>query len=110
MHLSIGDSGYPARALFDVRADKAFNICLLDMRSHWELVALPVQVVTGRPTPKLPTARAVYRPAHGNFTEAIDNCLLAGVCHHTVQVSGLEAKEVAALAASMTNTKLRLLS
>jgi L-arabinose isomerase len=110
MQLSIGDSGYPARAIFDVKADKALNICLLDMRSHWELVALPVQVVRGRPTPKLPTARAVYRPLNGSFTEAIDKCLLAGVCHHTVQASGLEAPEIAALAASMTNTELRLLS
>jgi L-arabinose isomerase len=110
MQLSIGDSGYPARAIFGVRADKAFNICLLDMRSHWELVALPVQVVTGKPTPKLPTARAVYTPANGSFTEAIDRCLLAGVCHHTVQVSGLNAPEIAALAASMVNTKLCLLS
>jgi L-arabinose isomerase len=110
MQLTIGDSGYPARAIFDVKPDRAVNLCLLDMRSHWELVALPVQVIKGTPTPKLPTARAVYRPVKGSFTEAIDRCLLAGVCHHTVQASGLESPEIAALAASMSHTELRMLA
>jgi L-arabinose isomerase len=109
MQLSIGDSGYPARAIFDVKAGKAFNACLLDMRDHWELVALPVDILAWKPTPKLPTAKAVYRPVNGSFTDAIDQCLLAGVCHHTIQVSGLAAQDIREMAAAMTNTAGRLL-
>ena len=109
MQLSIGDSGYPARAIFDVKSGKAFNICLLDMRTHWELIALPVEVIAWKATPELPTAKAVYRPIDGTFTSAIDRCLLAGVCHHVIQVSGLERKQIVALGAAMTNTICRLL-
>jgi L-arabinose isomerase len=110
MQLSIGDSGYPARAIFDVKPGMAFNMCLLDLRTHWEIVALPVEIVAWKPTPKLPTAKAVYRPVNAGFTDAIDRCLLAGVCHHTIQVSGLASGEIQELAAAMTNTVSRMLA
>ncbi len=90
--LSIGNREDPVRLVFDAAPGPAFVVGLLDLGDRFRLVANDVEVVApDEPLPRLPVARAVWKPAPSLATSAA--CWLsAGGPHHTVLSSALSTE------------------
>jgi len=82
--LGIGGREDPVRLVFDTDAGPGVVVALSDMRDRFRLVANVVEVIDlPAPLPKLPVARAVWKPAPDLVTSATA-WLTAGAAHHTV--------------------------
>jgi L-arabinose isomerase len=82
--LSIGKKTDPARLIFSARPGRAIHSTLIDLGNRFRLISHEVDVVPPpHDLPKLPVARAVYKPLPDLFrgTEA---WIHAGGAHHTV--------------------------
>ena len=93
--LGIGGREDPVRLVFDTDAGPAIVVALSDMRDRFRLVANVVEVVDlPHPLPKLPVARAIWRP-EPDFATSAAAWLTAGAAHHTVMSTavGLEVFE-----------------
>jgi L-arabinose isomerase len=91
--LGIGGKDDPVRLVFDTDAGDAVVVAMSDMRDRFRLVANAVEVVPlPEPLPKLPVARAVWKPAP-DFSTSAAAWLTAGAAHHTVMSTavGVEA-------------------
>ena len=87
--LGIGGREAPVRLVFDTDAGPAVVVALSDMRDRFRLVANVVEVVElPHPLPKLPVARAIWKPAPDLATSAAA-WLTAGAAHHTVMSTAL---------------------
>ena len=81
--LSIGGKEDPVRLVFDAHAGPAVAACITDMGQRFRMVATVVDVVPAeQPLPKLPVARAVWRPRPDLRTNAAA-WIYAGGSHHT---------------------------
>ena len=81
--LGIGGKDDPVRLVFDAQAGPALNATLIDLGDRFRLVVNTVQVVKPlRPLPKLPVARALWKPEPDLETGAAA-WILAGGAHHT---------------------------
>jgi L-arabinose isomerase len=81
--LSIGGKADPVRLVFDAHPGVAVVACITDMGSRFRLVATVVDVVAPEePMPKLPVARALWRPRPDLRTNA-EAWVHAGGSHHT---------------------------
>ncbi|NLJ84539.1 MAG: L-arabinose isomerase [Halanaerobiaceae bacterium] len=81
--LSIGGKADPVRLVFNTAPGKAINASIVDMGNRFRLIVNEIEVV--RPDedlPKLPVARAVWKPLP-DFKTAIAAWILAGGAHHT---------------------------
>jgi len=93
--LSIGSRSDPVRLVFDAAPGPALVASLTDIGDRFRLVANVIDVVEGeQPLPKLPVARALYRP-RPDFSTAIEAWLTAGASHHTVLSRALEPEVLA---------------
>ena len=93
--LSIGGRGDPVRLVFTARAGPAVNIALVDLGDRFRLLVNEVEVVPpGEPLPKLPVARALWRP-RPDLPTAAEAWLVAGGPHHTVLSGQLDTEIVA---------------
>ncbi len=93
--LGIGGREDPVRLVFDTDAGPAIVVALSDMRDRFRLVANVVEVVDlPHPLPKLPVARAIWRP-QPDFATSAAAWLTAGAAHHTVMSTavGIEVFE-----------------
>jgi L-arabinose isomerase len=93
--LSIGGKADPVRLVFTAAPGPAFVVSLVDLGDRFRLVANEVEVVTpAHDLPRLPVARALWRPKPSLGTAA-EGWLAAGGAHHTVLCSalGIEALE-----------------
>lgn len=82
--LSIGGKADPVRLLFTAAAGDAVNVCLVDVGNRFRLIINEVNILTTEnPVPKLPVARAVWKP-QPNLKVAAKAWLYAGGSHHTV--------------------------
>ncbi|TXN32441.1 L-arabinose isomerase [Lacisediminihabitans profunda] len=82
--LGIGGREDPVRLVFDTDAGPGIVVALSDMRDRFRLVANVVEVVPlPEPLPKLPVARAVWKP-EPDFATSAAAWLTAGAAHHTV--------------------------
>lgn len=93
--LGIGGREDPVRLVFDTDAGSAVVVALSDMRDRFRLVANVVKVVPlPHPLPKLPVARAVWKP-QPDFATSAAAWLMAGAAHHTVMSTavGIEVFE-----------------
>lgn len=91
--LGIGGREDPVRLVFDTDPGPGVVVALSDMRDRFRLTANAVEVVPpDAPLPKLPVARAVWRPAP-DFATSAECWLMAGAAHHTVMSTqvGVEA-------------------
>jgi L-arabinose isomerase len=87
--LGIGGKDDPVRLVFDTDPGDAVVAAMSDMRDRFRLVANAVEVVPPpHPLPKLPVARAVWKPAP-DFTTSASAWLTAGAAHHTVMSTAL---------------------
>ena len=106
--LSIGGREDPVRLVFDAAAGPAVVAGLCDLGDRFRLVANEVDVVPpDEPLPRLPVARAVWRPRPDLATSA-EAWLTAGGPHHTVLTQAVGAEELNDLA-EMTGTELLLI-
>jgi L-arabinose isomerase len=81
--LSIGGKEDPVRLVFDAHPGAAVAACITDMGQRFRMVATVVDVVpAAQPLPKLPVARAVWRPRPDLRTGAAA-WIYAGGSHHT---------------------------
>ena len=106
--LSIGGREDPVRLVFDARPGPAVVVGMADMGDRFRLVANEIEVVTPpEPLPKLPVARAVWRPAP-DLRTSTEAWLTAGGPHHTVLSSAIGTEELTDLA-DMMGTELLMI-
>ena len=90
--LSIGGRGDPVRLVFTAAPGPAVVVAMLDLGDRFRLVANVVDVVTPpHPLPRLPVARALWKPLP-DFATAAEAWLLAGGPHHTVFSAALDTE------------------
>ncbi|MGV8976836.1 MAG: L-arabinose isomerase [Cellulomonas sp.] len=93
--LGIGGKEDPVRLVFDTDAGPGVVVSLSDMRDRFRLTANVVDVVApDQALPKLPVARAVWKP-QPDFATSAEAWLTAGGAHHTVLTTavGVDAFE-----------------
>jgi L-arabinose isomerase len=103
--LGIGGREDPVRLVFDAAPGPAVVVGMADMGDRFRLVANEIDVVPpDHPLPKLPVARAVWKPRPDLRTSA-ECWLTAGGPHHTVLSTALGSQELEDLA-EMARTEL----
>lgn len=81
--LSIGGKGDPVRLVFTSGPGPAVNASVVDMGDHFRMIVNQVNVVTPEESlPKLPVARALWKP-EPDLKNAATAWILAGGAHHT---------------------------
>ncbi|GII81658.1 L-arabinose isomerase [Sphaerisporangium rufum] len=92
--LGIGGREDPVRLVFDAEPGPAVVVGLADMGDRFRLVANEIDVIAPlEPLPRLPVARAVWRPRPDLATSA-ESWLTAGGPHHTVLSAAVGAEEL----------------
>jgi len=92
--LSIGGKADPVRLVFEAKPGPAVNASVMDMGNRFRMVVNTVDVVpTHEPLPKLPVARAVWRP-RPDLKTAAAAWILAGGAHHTGFSQALTAEHL----------------
>ena len=82
--LGIGGKADPARLVFNTAAGAALNASMVDMGERFRLIVNTVDVIEPEaPLPKLPVARALWRP-HPSLAVGAAAWIHAGGAHHTV--------------------------
>ncbi|WP_155373408.1 L-arabinose isomerase [Catellatospora vulcania] len=103
--LSIGGREDPVRLVFDAQPGPAVVMGLADMGERFRLVANEIDVVAPpQPLPKLPVARAVWRP-RPSLAGSAEAWITAGAPHHTVLSQAVGVEELHDLA-EMSRTEL----
>jgi len=103
--LGIGNREDPVRLVFTAAPGPAVVIGMLDLGERYRLVANTIEVVTPEhDLPRLPVARALWRP-EPNLATAAEAWLLSGGPHHTVYTAALSI-EVLTDFAEMLRTEL----
>jgi L-arabinose isomerase len=106
--LGIGGREDPVRLVFDGAPGPAFVVGMCDLGDRFRLVANEIDVVPpDQPLPKLPVARAVWRP-HPDLATSTECWLTAGGPHHTVLSTALSTEHLWDLS-EMTATELALI-
>jgi len=106
--LGIGDREDPVRMVFDAAPGEAVTIGIADLGDRFRFVANQIEVVEPlEALPKLPVARAVWKPQPDLATSA-EAWLTAGGPHHTVLSTALNAEHLGDLA-DMLETELALI-
>lgn len=107
--LGIGDRSDPVRMVFDAAPGAGVVLGLSDLGDRLRFVANEIEVVPApHPMPKLPVARAVWRPLP-DFATSTQCWLAAGGPHHTVLSTQLGATHLEDLA-KMTGIELALIA
>ena len=90
--LSIGGHEDPVRLVFDAAPGPALVVAMLDLGDRFRLLVNEVDVVAPpQALPKLPVARALWKP-RPDFATAAEAWLVAGGPHHTVFTAALDAE------------------
>jgi L-arabinose isomerase len=93
--LGIGGREDPVRLVFNASAGPAVVFAMVDLGDRFRLLLNEVDVIEPpHPLPKLPVARAVWRPKP-DFATAAEAWLLAGGPHHTAFTAALDAEVLA---------------
>jgi L-arabinose isomerase len=106
--LGIGGREDPVRLVFDAAPGPAVILGIADIGDRFRLVGNEVEVVApDQPLPKLPVARAVWKPAP-NLRTSTEAWLTAGGPHHTVMSTALSSEHLWDFA-ELTRTELALI-
>ena len=107
--LGIGNREDPVRLVFDAAPGPAVVVGLADLGDRFRLVGNEIEVVQPlAPLPKLPVARAVWKPAP-DLRTATEAWLTAGGPHHTVLSAALTSEHLWDFA-DLTGTELALIA
>ncbi len=92
--LGIGGKEDPVRLVFNAAAGPAINVSLIDMGNRFRLLVNEVEAVEVTETfPKLPTARALWKP-QPNMEVGLQAWILAGGAHHTAYSQNLTTEYI----------------
>jgi len=92
--LGIGGKAAPARIVFDGAGGKAIIATLIDMGGRLRLIVNDVEaIVPWKPLPKLPVARAIWRPMP-DLSTGTEAWIVSGGAHHNVMSYSLTAEEM----------------
>ena len=92
--LSIGGKSDPVRLVFDAATGPAVILGLADLGDRFRIIASEVDIVEpDAPLPRLPVARAVWRP-RPDLQTAAEAWLTAGGPHHTALTSSLPIEPI----------------
>lgn len=80
--LSIGGKDDPLRLVFDTQTGPAVNVCIVDLGHRFRMIVNSVDVIEPEHTPRLPVAKALWKP-HPDLKTAAACWILAGGAHHT---------------------------
>lgn len=87
--LGIGGKEDPVRLVFNASSGPALNVSLVDMGNRFRLIVNEVDAVEVKEEfPKLPTARALWKP-QPSMEVGLQAWILAGGAHHTVYSQNL---------------------
>jgi L-arabinose isomerase len=90
--LSIGHREDPVRLVFDAAPGPGVVVGMCDLGDRFRLVGNEIEVVPpDEPLPRLPVARAVWRPAP-DLRTSTESWLAAGGPHHTVLSTALSSE------------------
>jgi L-arabinose isomerase len=93
--LSIGGREDPVRLVFTAPPGRAVNVGMIDLGDRFRLIANEVEIVEpDQELPRLPVARALWRP-EPDFATAAETWLTAGGPHHTALSTQLGVEVVA---------------
>jgi L-arabinose isomerase len=96
--LGIGDKSDPVRLVFNIPPGPAINVSMVDLGTRFRFIVNDVDVVEPpKPLPKLPVARALWKP-RPNLATAAAAWIYAGGSHHTQFSSALRAEHMEDLA------------
>ncbi|KQU67988.1 L-arabinose isomerase [Phycicoccus sp. Root101] len=92
--LGIGGREDPVRLVFTAAPGSGFTVGMADMGDRFRLVANDIEVVTPpEDLPRLPVARAVWRP-QPDLRTSTTSWLMAGGPHHTVLSTALDREHL----------------
>ncbi|GAB3897447.1 L-arabinose isomerase [Spirosoma agri] len=92
--LGIGGKADPVRLVFNAPAGPAINVSLIDMGNRFRLLVNEVEAVAvTEALPKLPVARALWKPMPDMQTGCAA-WILAGGAHHTVYSQNLTTEHI----------------
>ena len=92
--LGIGGREDPVRLVFDATPGPGVVLGLADLGDRFRLVANEIEVVPpDEPLPRLPVARAVWKPAPSLATSA-ESWITAGAPHHTVLTQAVSTETI----------------
>jgi L-arabinose isomerase len=81
--LGIGGRADPVRLVFDAKAGPALNASVVEMGDRYRLIVNTVTAMAPEaPLPRLPVARALWRP-HPDLGTSAESWIHAGGAHHT---------------------------
>ncbi|HAO50209.1 MAG TPA: L-arabinose isomerase, partial [Runella sp.] len=84
----------PVRLVFNAAAGPALNVSLIALGNRFRLLVNEVEAVEVTETfPKLPTARALWKP-QPSMEVALQAWILAGGAHHTVYSQNLTTEYI----------------
>ncbi|MDR0496858.1 MAG: L-arabinose isomerase, partial [Treponema sp.] len=90
--LGIGGKEDPARLVFDAAPGPAILATLIDLGDRFRMIVNEIESVKiENPMPKLPVARALWKP-YPSFSEAAEAWILTGGTHHSVYTAALTAE------------------
>ncbi|MDR3161778.1 MAG: L-arabinose isomerase [Spirochaetaceae bacterium] len=97
--LGIGGKAPPARMVFDAAAGPALLATLVDLGDRFRMIVNEIEAIrledaapAGEAAmPKLPVARALWRP-YPNMRDAAESWIIAGGAHHSVYTGALSAE------------------
>jgi L-arabinose isomerase len=90
--LGIGGKADPARLVFDAAPGPAVLVTLVDLGSRFRMIANDIETIKiEHAMPKLPVARALWKPLP-NLRDAAESWIIAGGTHHSVYASALTAE------------------
>lgn len=106
--LGIGGKSAPVRLVFEAAAGPALNASMIDLGNRFRLIVNTVDAIDPpNKLPKLPVARAVWKP-HPNLKTGAEAWILAGGAHHTCYSQNLTVEHLEDFA-NMTDVELVLI-
>lgn len=96
--LGIGGKDDPVRLVFNGEAGPSINVSLVDLGNRFRLIVNEVEAIkVTEEFPKLPTARALWKPKP-SMEVGLQAWILAGGAHHTVYSQSLTTEYIEDLA------------
>jgi len=90
--LGIGGKADPARMVFDAAPGQAVLATLIDLGDRFRIIVNEIETIKiENDMPKLPVARALWKP-YPNLSDAAEAWILAGGTHHSVYTTALTAE------------------
>ncbi|MDR0638469.1 MAG: L-arabinose isomerase [Spirochaetaceae bacterium] len=90
--LGIGGKAPPARLVFDAAPGQAALATLVDLGDRFRMIVNEIETVKiEHDMPKLPVARALWKP-YPNLIDAAEAWILAGGAHHSVYATALTSE------------------